>query len=236
MQETHRSSPMEVHIDWEKLDNPGLPDQLPILADIGLNAASAAVMSGLSSLMREGGQNLEEWRAGKIDEKQFTYRMVHKATDAAVTNGVRTGSALVLSEGAKKAILKLWGQAVLKRATRYNALTAICFGLVDQSKHTYQLAKGTLDKRQYKIKSVENVGGTGGAISGAAAGAVLGSVVPGLGTGAGAMLGYLMAMFGASSGAAMGKNLGEKWFPGDGDDDNQLPRTPTNRIDIPIID
>ena len=44
----------------------------------------------------------------------FTYRLVHKATEAASLNGIRTGSALVMNEGAKKVYDKA-GQALVKR-------------------------------------------------------------------------------------------------------------------------
>ncbi len=220
-------------IPVEVLDSP-LEPELPIAADIGINAAVAAVMSGLNEMMREGGKSIEDFRAGKIDEKQFTYRLVHKATEAATRNGIRTGSALVMSEGAKKVLTKAFGKALVKRLSRYNLITAICFGMVDQGRHTLDLANGKMDTREYKVKSVENVGGTGGAISGATAGAVLGSVVPGLGTAAGGMLGYMMGMLGAMGGGALGRSLGEKWFPGDGNDSG--PSSPINRIDIPIGD
>lgn len=214
---------------------PTEPD-LPIMADIGINAAVAAVMSGLNEMMREGGRSMEDWRSGKIDEKQFTYRLIHKSTEAAKRNGIRTGSALVLSEGSKKVLTKLFGKALVKRISRYNLISAICFGLVDQGRHTFELYQGKMDSREYKVKSVENAGGTGGAISGATAGAILGSVVPGLGTAAGGMLGYMMAMLGAMGGGALGRSLGEKWFPGDDDGDSDGPSTPLNRIDIPIGD
>lgn len=203
------------------------------MADIGINAAAAAVMSGLREMMREGKSSFEEFRNGKIDEKQFTYRVVYKSTDAAMQNGIRTGSALVLSEASKKTLVKLFGQAIVKRLSKFNVITAVCFGVVDQGRHTIELAQGKMDSRSYKVKSVENVGGTGGAIGGAAAGAILGSAVPGLGTAAGGMLGYTMGMLGAMSGGALGRSLGEKWFPGD-DDDPETPSSPSNRIDIPI--
>lgn len=224
-----------IEIEWEKLDEQPVTPELPFIADLGINAASAAVMSGLNAMMKEGGQSMEDWRSGKIDETQFTYRIIHKGTNAAVKNGTRTGSALLLNEGVSRTIVKVWGKALLKRLNRYNSITAICFGLVDQTTHTVQWYQGELDGREYKIKSVENVGSTGGAISGAAAGAMVGSVVPGLGTGSGALLGYLFATFGAMSGAKFGRSLGEKWFPGDDDDpDKPSGSRPSNMIDIPI--
>ncbi|MEM9987570.1 MAG: hypothetical protein AAF804_20965 [Bacteroidota bacterium] len=227
-----------IHIPIQALEEPINPD-IPVIADIGINAVAAAMMSGLREMMKEGGQSFEDFRTGKIDEKQFTYRMVHKASNAAMENGVRTGSALALSEGAKGALAKLFGQAFVKRLGRYNLVTAISFGLVDQGKHTMELVQGKIDSREYKVKSVENVGGTGGAISGATAGAVLGSLVPGLGTVTGGMLGYMCSMIGAMGGTALGKTLAEKWWPNpDGDDNNDddRPSTPFNRIDIPIGD
>ncbi len=220
------------------LDNDGpVEPELPFLADLGINAASAALMSGFNAMVKESGESIEDWRSGKINETQFTYRIIHKGTDAAMKNGIRTGSALALNEGVSRAIAKAWGKAFLKRANRYNTLTAICFGVVDQTTHTVQWFQGKLDEREYKLKSVENVGGTGGAIGGAAAGAMVGSIIPGLGTGSGALLGYVFATFGAMSGAKAARSLGEKWFPGD-DDDNDKPSSdrPSNMIDIPIGD
>jgi hypothetical protein len=226
-----------VPIEWEKFDDAPINPEFPFLADLGINAASAAVMSGLNAMMKEGGESIEAWRNGKINETQFTYRVIHKGTNAAMKNGVRTGSALVLNEGVSRAITRAWGHALLKRLNRYNSITAICFGLVDQTTHTVQWFQGKLDGREFKIKSVENVGSTGGAISGAAAGAMIGSIVPGLGTGSGAVVGYLCATFGAMSGAKAGRSLAEKWFPGDDDDpDKPTSGRPSNMIDIPIGD
>jgi hypothetical protein len=235
MSEKYRPSevPQPLYIQIEGSDPPPVEEDIPVLADIGINAVAAAMMSGLNEMVKEGGRSFEAYRDGKISEKQFTYRLVHKGSNAAVKNGVRTGSALVLSEASKKTLTKLFGKAVVKRLSRYNVMTAVCFGLVDQGRHTIELAQGKMDGRIYKIKSVENAGGTGGAIGGAAAGVAIGSVVPGLGTAAGGMIGYTMGMLGAMSGGALGRSLGEKWFPGD-DDDPDAPAGPANRIDIPI--
>jgi hypothetical protein len=235
---SEKMSPLEIPIEFDTMNDGPVQPELPFLADLGINAASAAMMSGLNAMMKEGGASIEEWRNGKIDEVQFTYRVIHKGTNAAVKNGVRTGSALALNEGASRAIAKAWGKAFLKRVNRYNTLTAVCFGVVDQTTHTVQWFRGKLDVREYKIKSVENVGSTSGAIGGAAAGAMMGSIVPGLGTGSGALLGYVFATLGAMSGAKAARSLGEKWFPGDEDDDNDNSSSsrPSNMIDIPIGD
>lgn len=218
-----------VPIEWAGQDLPEIPEELPIGADILFRACADALSSGLNGMVKEGSEHYDDWRKGKIDEKQFTYRMVRKGSEAALKGGVRTGAALVLSEGAKRVIARRWGEAVMRRFTRYNVFTAVAYGLVDQGTHTYKLYKGEMKPTEYKVKSAENVGGTGGAIAGATAGALAGSLIPGLGTGAGALMGYVMAVIGAMGGANLGRNLGEEWF---GEKDDQTP--PGRHIDIEI--
>ncbi|RMG54771.1 MAG: hypothetical protein D6722_28630 [Bacteroidetes bacterium] len=207
-----KSLTRHIPIEWEGQDLPDLPETLPIGADIVLRAFVDAIGSGINSMAQEGSAHFQAFKEGKIDEKQFTYRMVSKASEAALKGGTRTGAALVLSEGAKRAIAKRWGEAVVRRFTRYNVLTSVAFGLVDQGTHTYKYYKGELDPKAYKVKTTENAGSTGGAIAGATAGAVLGSVIPGLGTGAGALMGYMMSVLGSIGGANLGRSLGEEWF------------------------
>ena len=220
-----------IPIEWEGQDLPEIPDQLPIGADILFRACADALSSGLNGMAKAGSEHYDDWRAGKIDEKQFTYRLVRQGSQAALKGGARTGAALVLSEGAKRAIARRWGQAVLRRLTRYNVLTAVAFGLVDQGTHTYKLYTGEMDQTAYKVKSAENAGGTGGAIAGATAGAMLGSVVPGLGTGAGALMGYMMGVLGAIGGANLGRSLGEEWF-GPVQTGDEGPKSPPIDIEI----
>ncbi len=204
-----------VPITWEGAEEPELPfpKEWEVPLNIGMNAAISAVMTGFDKMIKEGGKSFEEYQAGKIDSKQFTYRIVHKGTQAAVKGGVRTGAALGLAEGAKQVILRKWGEEVLRKVNRRNLVGALAFAMVDQTGHTYAWYKGQLTLREYKIKSIENIGSTGGAMGGAAAGAMLGSVIPGAGTAMGAMLGYMLASFGAMGGASVGKQLGEDWFP-----------------------
>ncbi|MEM7370932.1 MAG: hypothetical protein AAF587_20120 [Bacteroidota bacterium] len=217
MTKKNGNQPIFVPIDWEgsKQNPPEYPElpSIPISADILLKAVADAFGSGMNGMMKEGIESFQDFRKGKIDEKQYTYRVVYKGTQAAVKGGSRTAAALGLSEGAKRLIVKKFGEEALRRLGKYNFVTSMAFGIIDQGTHTYQYANGQLPARDFKIKSVENVGGTGGAISGAAAGAMIGSAFPGLGTVAGAMLGYAFAVMGAMSGASLGKSLGEQWFP-----------------------
>lgn len=187
------------------------PPVLPISTgmEIGLHAIASAVMGGINGMAKEGAKSYEEFKAGKIDEKQLTLRIVSKGTETAVKGGARTASGLALSEGAKRMIHKRFGETVLKRLTRHNALTAFAFFIVDQGADTYKYFNGDIASDQYKVNTLTNIGTTGGSIGGAAAGAIVGSVVPVLGTAVGAMLG---GMFGAMSGAAGGQSLGEVLF------------------------
>lgn len=217
MAEKKGNQPIFVPIEWEgsKQNPPEYPElpSIPVSADILLKACADAFGSGMNGMMKAGIESFQDYRKGKIDEKQYTYRIVYKGTQAAVKGGSRTAASLGLSEGAKRLIAKKFGQEAIKRLGKYNFITSMAFGIIDQGTHTYNYVNGSLPKRDFKIKSIENVGGTGGAISGAAAGAMIGSAFPGLGTVAGAMLGYAFAVMGAMSGASMGKSLGEQWFP-----------------------
>lgn len=198
-----------IPIDWEgEMQAPPDFPEIPATIEIPIHAASAAVMSGLNGMMREGVERFEDYRSGKLDDKQYTYRIVSRGSQEAVKSGVRTVTALTLAEGAKRMITRRFGQVLLGRLIRYNVINAVAFGLIDQGSDTFKLYRGELSSEQYKVKSVENAGGTSGAIGGAAAGALLGSVVPGIGTAAGMMLG----MLGAMGGAAVGKSLGQQWF------------------------
>jgi hypothetical protein len=240
MRENNLKLPLStpIFIPIEGQDNPPeYPDlpSIPIGADIMIKACADAIGSTMNGMMREGVESFEEYKAGKIDEKQYTYRVVYKGTQAGVKGGTRTAAALGLSEGVKRLIAKQFGKEALRRLGRINLVTSLAFGVVDQTYHAYDFYQGKLSSVDFKVKSVENAGGTGGAISGAAVGAMLGSAVPGLGTATGAMLGYMMAVIGGMSGASFGKSLGEQWFQ-----DEQDPKTPgdTNSksgpIDIPI--
>ena len=198
-----------IPIEWEgELQAPPDFPEIPATVEIPMHAVSAAVMSGFHGMMREGVECYPDYRNGKLDDKQYTYRIVSRGSQDALKSGVRTVTALTLAEGAKRVITKRFGHVLVGRLIRYNVINAIAFGIIDQGSNTFKLYQGQMTSGQYKVKSVENAGGTSGAISGAAAGALLGSVVPGIGTAAGMMLG----MLGAMGGAAVGKSLGEQWF------------------------
>ncbi|WNJ19965.1 hypothetical protein [Pontibacter sp. G13] len=209
---TPSSSPIHIPIIWEGMDDQPDGIEIPIAADIGIRAALEFVISGVNGMLKEGALKYDDFKDGKLDEKQFTYRVVSKGTESAVIGGIRTASALTLSEGAKRAILRVWGPKALLRLTRFNVVTSVAYGVVNQGLHTFHLYNGKLTDQQYKVKSAENIGSTGGAIGGAAAGAMLGSVVPGMGTAMGAVVGMMLAMMGAAGGAALGKEMGEEYF------------------------
>ncbi|MEO0899175.1 MAG: hypothetical protein AAFY71_22375 [Bacteroidota bacterium] len=216
-----------VPIAWEGDDVPETP-ALPSIIEIPIGAASAALITGIQAAMQEGNNSMQEWRDGKINEAQYTNRIVHKGTQGAMKGGIRTAGAIGLSQGLRMAITKKWGEQVLKRLTRFNFLGSVCYGIVDQTSHTIQLFSGNLNQRDYKVKSVENVGSTGGAIGGAALGSVLGSVVPGLGTGTGMLIGGMLSMMGAMGGANVGKQIGEEWFPHE-EGNKQAPQAAENK-------
>ena len=217
-----KSSILYVPITWEgELDAPE-PIELPPAAEIAFSAATNAILGGINMMIKEGMNSYEDYASGKIDQKQYTYRVMVKGSAAAAKSGGKTVVALSLKEGVKVFAKKL-GAEGFKRFARSNAMTAIAFGVVDQGADTYKYYKGELNESQYKINSSENLGGTGGAIGGAAVGAMLGSVVPGLGTGAGALLGSLMGMLGAAGGATMGKSIGENLFGEHATDENVQP-------------
>lgn len=202
-----------IPIEWEnETPAPPLPE-LPLTVDISLRAFSAGVGDGINGMIREGMEQYGALQKGEMSGGEYAKRLMLRGSREAVRGGVRTAAALTLHEGARRLILSRWGQRGLLRATRFNTLISLAYGVVDQGMHTFQWANGQMDTRQYKVKTTENGGITLGAISGAAAGSVIGSVVPGLGTVAGGVLGMVMSMLGAMSGAEVGKSLGEKWFP-----------------------
>lgn len=211
IQAGNRREVLHIPIIWD--DEPTPFPEIPATVDIALQASADALIKCIQMMVQEGMASYEEYQQGKIDGNQFTYRMVHKGSEAALSTGIRTGSALLLTEGARRYIMRRWGSELLRRLGRYNLLSAMAFGMVDQTKHTFKLYQGQIDNRQYKVHTIENVGGTGGAISGAAVGSMMGSIIPGLGTGAGALVGAMLGMMGASAGATFGKSLGEDWFP-----------------------
>ncbi len=201
-----QQNPLTIPIIWEGDPDPGLPN-LPPALEIGAQALSSAIVGGLQGMIREGTDSFEALRTGKIDQKQFTYRIIRKGSESAVKQGSKALAAMSLREGMLYAAKRIGSKGLL-RAARSNSAVAVCFGLVDQAVDTYRYTQGAVDKASYQVRTSENVGSTGGAIGGALAGAALGSVVPGMGT----MMGALMGMLGSASGASLGRSLGEKWF------------------------
>ena len=195
-----------IPVIWEGDPDPGLPNVPPAL-EIGAQALSSAVIGGLQGMIREGSDSFEALRSGKIDQKQFTYRVIRKGSESAVKQGSKALAAMSLREGMIYAAKRM-GSGSLLRAMRSGSAVAVCFGVVDQAVDTYRYTRGEVDKASYQVRTSENVGSTGGAIGGALAGAAIGSVVPGVGT----MMGAVMGMLGSASGASLGRSLGEKWF------------------------
>ncbi|MDW3648760.1 MAG: hypothetical protein R8P61_16955 [Bacteroidia bacterium] len=199
-----------IPIIWEGEDEvPEMP--FPPAMELAFSAATNAILGGMQAMMQEGVESYSDYSSGKIDQNQYTYRVFVKGTQSAIRNGSKTVVALGVKEGAK-VVAKKVGKESLKRFAKSNAMTAICFGLVDQGTDAYKFSQGQMSGTEFKIRTSENIGSTSGAIGGAAIGAMLGSIVPGLGTGAGAALGYMAGALGASGGANLGKSVGEYFF------------------------
>ncbi len=203
-----------IPIAWEGEAAPEVPEFPPAL-EIGAQAVSSAILGGINGILKEGMTNYQDLQNGKLDQKQFTYRLVRKGSQAAFQSGSKAVAALTMRQGMVYAAKKMGSKSLLGLARRHT-MVSVCYGIVDQSIDTVKFYRGELDTTGFKIQTSENVGSTGGAIGGAALGAALGSVVPGLGTMAGALLG----MLGAASGASVGKSVGEKWFGEDNNSEN----------------
>lgn len=195
-----------IPIAWEGEAPPEVPEFPPAM-EIGAQAVSSAILGGINGMLKEGMTNFQDLQEGKLDQKQFTYRIVRKGSQAAFQGGSKAVAALTMRQGFIYAAKKIGSKSLLGIARRHT-MVSICYGIVDQGIDTVKYYRGDLDSTGFKIQTSENVGSTGGAIGGAALGAAVGSVVPGLGTMAGALLG----MLGAASGASVGKSVGEKWF------------------------
>lgn len=201
------NKPITIPILWEgESDAPVLPE-LPPALEIGAQAATAALIGGMNGMMREGAARFQDLQSGKLDQKQFTYRLIRKGTESALTSGTKAAAAIGMKHGVVFAAKRIGARQVLRFA-RSNAFTAICYGVVDQTGDTIKYFRGELNVTAYKVQTTENLGGTSGALGGAALGAVVGSVVPGIGT----SIGMLLGMLGAAGGANIGKTLGKKWF------------------------
>lgn len=195
-----------IPIIWEGETPPETPEFPPAL-EIGAQAVSSAILGGINGMLKEGMANFQDLQDGRLDQKQFTYRLVRKGSQMAMQQGSKAVAALTMRQGLIYAARKIGARRLLGIA-RNHAMVSVCYGIVDQGVDTYKFYQGELDSPQYKVQTSQNVGSTGGAIGGAAIGAVMGSAIPGFGTLAGAFLG----MVGAAGGASLGKSMGEKWF------------------------
>jgi len=137
---------------------------------------------------------------------------------AGATSGGRgaaiKGTAYGLEKAAVKVGIKQTGKQATKQAARQgfkqtakasargNALVGAATTLVDQGTDTYRLARGKIDKKEYRSRSCENVSGGIGSVGGAAGGAALGTMIfPGPGTVVGGIIGGLAGDLGCRSGA-----------------------------------
>ncbi|MDP5171475.1 MAG: hypothetical protein NWR72_14615 [Bacteroidia bacterium] len=195
-----------IPIIWEGEAPPEVPDFPPAL-EIGAQAVSSAILGGINGMVREGMDQFEAYQTGKLDHKQYTYRIVRKGSEAAMKQGSKAVAALTMRQGLIFAAKKMGAKRLLVFA-KGSAMISVAYGVVDQGVDTYKYFQGELKEVEFKVQTSQNVGSTGGAIGGAAMGALLGSAVPGLGTVMGAFLG----MLGSASGASLGKAIGEKWF------------------------
>lgn len=201
-----------IPILWEGETPPETPEFPPAL-EIGAQAVSSAILGGINGMLKEGMANIQDLQDGRLDQKQFTYRLVRKGSQTAIQQGAKAVSALTMRQGLIYAARKI-GIRRLVQMSRSHTMLSVCYGIVDQGIDTFKYYQGDLDSTQYKIQTSQNVGATSGAIGGAAIGAVMGSAIPGIGTLAGACLG----MIGSAGGASVGKSVGERWFQDESDD------------------
>ena len=92
-----------------------------------------------------------------------------------------------------------FGGHVFKGVRLSNVLTAAACLLVDQGIDTAQLARGKINKKEFRRRSAENAGGAFGGLGGAATGATIGTFLcPGIGTTLGGIIGGLVGGIGGS--------------------------------------
>jgi outer membrane lipoprotein SlyB len=162
-----------------------------------LFSAAAAVVDG----ERSTGRLASEAAAGA--GKSCASAALHAGLHA----GVKKVAPSVARQLAKKTAARAAVQAGMERCVR-NALSAVAFLVVDQAVDSARLATGSIDREDYRKRSVENVGGAAGSVGGTAVGAAIGTAIcPGAGTAVGAFLGGL---FGGGAGSAVARGLASR--------------------------
>ena len=177
---------------------------LDIIGCVGTASATGAVLAGGAEVV--GG--LRELRHGRIDGAAYAGRVALAGANAGLETAVRTTIALGTKE-ATKAAARSVGAEGLRRFAGSNPGTAVAFGLAEQATNTFHWASGKIDDREYGLRTVQNVGSTGGAISGAAVGAAIGSAIPVIGTVVGGVIGSLV---GAIGGGGLAREVGNLWL------------------------
>lgn len=173
--------------------------------DIGKFAGGVAVVGGVLGGAAEAWGSYDDLLDGRIDGLQYTGRVAGSAAKGAGGAAAKTASALALKEGGK-ALAKQAGSQTLKRLAGSNIATAVAFGVVEQAVDTGRLVTGNIDGAEYGKRSLQNVGGTGGALGGAVGGAALGTAIcPGVGTAIGGLIGGIACGVG---GGMAGRVLG----------------------------
>ena len=181
-----------------------------LLVDIGEQAIVAGIVAGLDGMVKQGKESYEAYKNGEQEGSEIFVEVITTGAKKAAGGSMRAAAAIGLKEGVREVSKRLGWRSLWRLTIRHSqAVTAIAFGVVDQSWDTIKLANGQLTERDYKINTLKNVGSTGGAIGGAATGAAIGSVVPGVGTTLGTVLGAYLGSYGASEGL---RSLGEQWL------------------------
>lgn len=147
---------------------------------------------------------------GEIGKVHYVGRVLNRASVAGSNTAAKAVAAYAIRETVK-ATAKRAGATTLSRLASSGPATAIAFGGVNQIMETTALARRKINRDEYGIRSIQNVGATGGGLGGAALGAAIGSLIPGPGTAIGAIVGGVV---GGMAGARGGRRAGEHFFPG----------------------
>ena len=115
------------------------------------------------------------------------------ASEKAIKDGMKAAAVFGMQEA-----LVFWGEKGAVKIIRSKGMTAILFGLVDQSISHYKYSNGEINIRKYRILTSQNVGITTFGLYGGILGASLLSFIPGIGTLIGGVIGgYIGSEFGS---------------------------------------
>ncbi|QLA19335.1 hypothetical protein [Desulfolutivibrio sulfoxidireducens] len=170
------------------------------LRDAGRQTVNAVGIATAATAIIVAAQSAYAWRKGSITGADALKNVATTTARSSATTGVQNGTALALKEGGKM-IAKKTGSESLRRVVGSASGTAVVFSLAEQAVNTVQLVRGKINKAEYGSKTLQNAGGTGGALAGMKCGAIIGTAIaPGVGTaigsGVGALVGGLGGRFG----------------------------------------